>query len=222
MESEGGSNGTWTPPPPVSNGNTHKGPGLSANSSGQKNNSNASDKIWWLPFSYDTLTISVKGYKKVVLGGDAGAQININMKALREADWNNFDFTVAVGSFDVSLGVSAETSGLLSLTGSNGTVRDQRGVSLIGRDGVGFNAIGCKEVCAGASGVIDGHDPTGFSSFSWVVGGGEGVDLSVNLVSATDWFVYAKSPDPSQWEWRVPFINREFGQTIPIIGTWIK
>jgi len=177
------------------------------------NGSDSSDvPEWWLPFTYDTLAIDSDFVYKSIGGLEVGLTLNLNMKALRELDFDNFDVSVNV-SANVSVGLSAEVAGTIAFTGSDGAVSDQRGLSVIGFDGVSVNATGCLDVCVGGGGTIDPSSAkNGFSSSSsWTVGGGEGVDLSVDVISVSDSFVYSNN---TTTQWQIPFLNLPFWQSV--------
>jgi hypothetical protein len=150
---------------------------------------------WWLPFAYDTMSLSGWGMGKAILGVEINL-INItwNMKAVRELNFQDFDFAIYVEA-NASVGASYEAAVGGRLTGSNGTVKDQAGVNWIGPDGIPFNAVICVEWCGGVDGNYLGDS---LDSFSWIVGyapplpitAGLGIDLGVDVVQASDYWLY--------------------------------
>jgi hypothetical protein len=174
------------------------------------------------PLSYNTLNISIFGSSKTILGANFGIDITINTKAIRESGLNGFQMSLG-GSANVSLGASIETVGAISITGSNESINDQSGVKLIGRDEVSGNVGACYPklaLCGGASAAIDPKSGNQ-SSITYYGGIGEGVDLSVNLVKASDWALQGNN-STGKLDAQLPIINDKFLSTIPIIGEFFK
>ena len=167
---------------------------------------------WWNPFSYETLTISFDGIAKEIAGLEVGIEVNINMKAIREFDVANMEASINT-KFDGSIGLSAEGAGLISITGSNGKVADQVGITTILHDGISGNASGCFEVCVGMGATYD-LEQDELSSITWSLGLGVGADLSVDIVGGSD-VIYTE-----QGTWQIPFVNREFVEKV--INDWTR
>jgi len=176
---------------------------------------------WWWPFSYDTVGFGAKGLLKEIVGIDGDIMLYWNMKALREWDLQNFDFTIN-GESGLSAGISGEGAGGVIIYGSKGTVLDQSGFQLIGRDGIPLNVGGCLPIgtCGTGSFTLDVSDPDVVSSASYFVGLGEGVDLSVDIVNVSDWVVYG-DPEKGNITTQIPIVNSDFLKTIPILGNII-
>ena len=140
------------------------------------------------PFSYDTVSIELSGIGKFVIGVDIVISISIDMKSVREgyseggvsgamSTNNNSTFDASVTG-EVSLGLSAEAVGVISVTGSDGNLDDQNGVQVIGSDGYPVN-YGVVPPFDGAAGIYIGGSTTlqpdsknGVSSSqSWGLGG---------------------------------------------------
>jgi hypothetical protein len=86
--------------------------------------------------------------------------------------------------------------------------------------GLGVNALFCATACLGVGGTIDPSAQNGInSSSSWTIAGGEGIDLSVDLLSVSDYVFYA---GPEKAGLHTPFLNREFVQTVPLVGPLLR
>jgi hypothetical protein len=134
----------------------------------------------WNPFYYPTLTISVHNFSKAILGVEADLNFNFNWDALKRLDFNNVNWSVSI-SGGGSLGASVQEGIFFSLTGSNTQIGDFSSVSGIW-DERSWNASICIPTgeCGGIAPTTENSEIT---SSSFVVGVGEGVDFSVDILS---------------------------------------
>jgi RHS repeat-associated protein len=175
------------------------------------------------PFSYDTLTVGVHGILKELIGVDVDVSVVMNWKAVKEGDFQNLDLSLNVGS-SISGGVSVEDLVGIEVYGNDGTVLEQSGFLLIGKDGeIPVNAGGCLDnVCASALYTLDTNDPDQLNGEGFVFGIGfdpAGVDLSADLIGGSDWVLYQKPGESMRFQ--IPFFNRSFLQTVPLLGQFI-
>ena len=160
------------------------------------------------PFNYDTLTIGLRFEAKGIIGGEINLSANINLKALREGNFKDFDISFNVNG-GASVGASVDSIFGVTLSGSDGSVKDQAKATVVGLDGAAFNVGGCFHVCGKASATLDGRADNGsISSISYELGGGEGFDASVDMFKASDYFAYIKyGEEPS---FQIPVANEGF------------
>jgi hypothetical protein len=102
-----------------------------------------------------------------------------NLEALQEADFSiNIEATISAGA-----SLEADVEGVLQ--GSNGTVEDQSGLSLISNANVPVNVGACVPAwaaCGKATAELDFVNET-VDSIGYQAGMGEGVDVSADLFS---------------------------------------
>jgi RHS repeat-associated protein len=165
------------------------------------------------PLAYDTLTISGHGIGKLLFGVEINFSVNIDMKSMREHGITAPQAFSASADAALTVGISGEIAGGLSVVGSDGSVKSQRGVKIVGKDGVPGNAVGCVELCLGAQGTFDTRAHNGVASqFGYFIGYGAGIDLGIDLVQASDWFGYV---DPSgRVGPQLPFLNPQFWKDV--------
>src|SRR3990172_6054183 len=98
--------------------------------------------------------------------------------------------------------ISLEGAGGLVITGANGSVLDQAGPQIMVKDGIPATIGACVGLCISLTGNLDETDPDGFSSISYFIGGGKGVDLNVELLGISDWFFYDTYINPLNPQWQ--------------------
>jgi RHS repeat-associated protein len=175
------------------------------------------------PFAYDTLTVGFHGILKELIGFDADIEVVVNWKAVKEGELQNFDASLNVGT-SISGGASLEDAVGVEFYGHDGTVLEQSGFQLLGEDGqVPVNAGGCIDnVCGTALYTLDTSDPDNLNGEGFFVGVGldpAGIDVSADVMGASDWVLYQKSSEPPRAQ--IPFFNREFLRTVPFLGQFI-
>jgi hypothetical protein len=187
---------------------------------------------WLNPFNYDTWTISTTGFVKVIAGVEINISVSIDTRPIREGYKENgingifsglkeTDIT-ANTKVSVSAGISGEGALGVTVTGSDGGVFTQNGVDLIGRDGVPINYSVVLPPGPQSSGVaiigsttLNQNSNNGFASSQlWGLGGGVGyVDVSGEVVSATDWFFHGNYNSKTS-EWKFPYFNKDFRENL--------
>jgi hypothetical protein len=174
------------------------------------------------PLSYDTISLTFKGFAKAFAGLDVDVNISIDTRPIRQGYESGgvggavegiFNTELGLSATDnISAGASAEVLIGVGITGSDGGVSDQNGIKLWGRDGYPINyamvlpPVGEPSIAVfGGTTLNNNGDPT---SQTWGIAYGPGlIDLSTDLISATDWAIYGSGKDIKlQW----PFFNKNF------------
>jgi hypothetical protein len=160
------------------------------------------------------LTIQGNVIGKAILGADVGVNINLNTKALREGRFGDFDFSVNI---DARFSVGPQLEGAItgSAAGSDGSVLDQTGVHTISLKPIQIPVNLAAAIppdgglVVGASGTFAPSAENGnVSSFGYMIGGGLGAELSVNVLDLNDTAFYL---GPNQKIAQIPFANPRFG-----------
>jgi hypothetical protein len=141
--------------------------------------------------------------------------LNINLKAIKEGDWKNFDMSLSVDGA-ATAGISAEGDILIRFGGSEGSVKDLSGVKLFGEDGAPVNVGGCVSGgCVSANATFNGKAKNGMaSSILYGIGGGTGVgvDIGADIIQVSDNGFYGRlgDEDSSERIIQVPIFNPDF------------
>ena len=147
---------------------------------------------WANPFSYDILSAGVMFNLKDVPGVEISLVAHFNWGAIKDAVLEMDPEYLKEADFSLNLeatgsvGLSLETDAEVFLQGSNGTVEDQSGLSLISTKNVPINAGAClpSGVCGKATADLDFENQT-INSIGYQVGVGEGVDISADIFSVS-------------------------------------
>lgn len=163
---------------------------------------------WLSPFSHSIWSIGVVLDLKDVVGAEVSIAGYANAEAFQDAVSEldpryikEFDLSLNV-ELTLSAGISAEVNGEAFVRGTEGSVKDQAGVSLPFENGYPVNLGGCVpiySVCGKAQYEFEPTDEE-INTTAYQVGVGEGVDASVDVVTVSAPIVYVK-PFENKVEW---------------------
>ncbi len=147
----------------------------------------------WNPFDYNTLVFSISFSIKAIKGVTFAVDFIAEKHSIFTLDPHGA--TVVRGTF--SAGAEGAADAGVSLRGTNAsvetmindnisTILDQGGV-------IPAHVAICDGFCFGVSGNVDPSNPKWLDnreSVSYFIGGGEGVDIGLNLSEAKEWVLY--------------------------------
>ena len=180
---------------------------------------------WWNPFAWNTLSGGIILNLKAFVGISVAVMGHANYGVFKDAisqgsvePLKEFDMSVNL-EITVSTGGSEETTVEGILQGSNETVRDQAGLSIIKPlSSIPINVGACATIACGKIAADVDFENNTVNSFAYQLGGGQGFDVSADLFSLSIPFIYGNPFLPGDIESDADYFWEEFVEDLDEYG----